>query len=336
MTKNTHKPLFLLFILIVLWILISLVVAFFLYTKNDSNQDKIAVPNHIISTQENYQLIWERTNVDIEKDHEYFIATMGERVVIAGNDALHIINETDTQSIKLVCPSSVSVHKDMIFVGNCFSEVIALDVIGNQIWKTTIKNEGNITKLIITNDLLYSYTENDNVYRISLTGIVEDKVDFGCSNILITSTAIYSRCDGGISKYNLPSNLLTWKIYIDEPVHGLPLLENADVIVTTNKEFRNVFVLDGLTGHTKWHTSSNNIVSNIVSQNGLLFYLTTAGELIGKNVGNGDTKVKIQLTSTTDETNSFTASYHYLLAKDKIIFIYTGDTSQLFAIKIIL
>ena len=134
--------------------------------------------------------------------------------------------------------------------------VTALDILGNQLWKTAISNEGNITRLIATNDALYSYTEIGNVYSLSLTGLTKYKIDdFGCSNVLITSTAVYSRCDGGISKYDLQSNLLAWKSYLDEPLYGLPLVGNGDVIVTTNPEFRNIFVLDGISGNVIWHTS---------------------------------------------------------------------------------
>lgn len=326
----------------VLLISLMCLIAYYYYLLNINliPENKNGVLHQIVVNEGVYQLIWERRDINIVKGYDYLLATSDESLVVAGKvslqqyDALHIVGETHVQLSKLVCPSSVYVYDDVIFIGNCLSEIMALDIAGNQIWKITLQNEGNITRLAATENLLYAYTEVGNIYRISSTGTDKTNLDFDCPNVLIAPAAVYSKCDGGLSKYISSSKLPAWRIYINEPIYGLPLAQGDYVIVTTNLGDKNVLVLDDMTGNTIWRTSERNVVSNVVLQKDILFYLTKNGELIGRSVGSGDIKIKIRLTSTIEDTQLFATSHHYLLANDKVIFIYTGDSSQLFAIEV--
>jgi len=312
----------------------------YLFSNMLSFQNQEPVLHQITPIYGNYQLVWERTDLEIFRDREAFIATGHRKFIAVGRissqqyDAIRIIDDTGVTSINSICPSSVASLGDLIFVGNCTSEVTALDFAGNRIWKHSLPNEGNITRLIASNDALYVYTEINNIYRFSLAGSLESKLDLGCSSALITAQAVYSRCGEGLSKIDLPSNTLSWQIYLDEALYGLPLVEKGHVIFIAGREHRNLQVFDAANGVLRWRTADNDIVSNVAVQSDLLFYLTAAGELVGKEIETGRIKVSLQLDTDKTENRIFAEGPHYLIASQDLLFLYTGDTQQLFVIRI--
>jgi outer membrane protein assembly factor BamB len=278
---------------------------------------------------------WEMRDVTIRSNEQPLLVYVGRNTSVNNESAFLVVGDTLSSAINSPCLSSIAIDNELVYVGNCLSEVSAYNHSG-QVWLTTINNEGDISRILISPDGLNVYTETGHVFRLSRsTGEVQEKYSLDCSLAVLTSAIIFDRCNGGLEALDSGSRNKLWEYFLDEPIHGLPIIIDDYLVVRTGLRFGNLFVFDRVQGNLLWHTTTNNIVGNPIKYQGLLYDVTTDGELQGYDLNNGQIQTRLLFAPLVNSDHDKSIENAYFLAADeKRIYVYFGDSLQLFALQI--
>jgi outer membrane protein assembly factor BamB len=111
-----------------------------------------------------------------------------------------------------------------------------------------------------------------------------------------------------------------------------PILNNSVVFVRTGHVRGTVYALDGETGRIIWE--KEDAVSNVAVSNSIAFYVTIDGEVMAIDAQTGETMGRLKFnTEELVDINTSDNPPYYVEAVDDMVFVYFGDTWQLFAFR---
>ena len=300
--------------------------------------------HQIEDSQDNYKLDWVRGNIFIRDDKSPLLVAGGRKLAFIGSNAespyekLFIVDNSSEVEISEDCILSIGMDDKFVYVGNCIGGLSSYDLSGKRKWYQSINGttEGKIIQILPSEDSLFIYTEVGHIFHLSRTdGDIQEEYQPGCSNAVVGQDVIYDLCNNGLEATSIESKVRLWMHYLEEPSYGYPLIIGNYLILRTGSETGNIFVFDRMNGSVLWYTTAGNIIGNLVEYHGLLYSLTTSGQLQGYAINNGQLQTTLTFTpSITINPAGSPVNAVYLASDTEKIYVYLGDSLQLFSLHI--
>ncbi len=254
---------------------------------------------------------------------------------------LFSLNVTTGQPNWQICASGImAVGTDFIFVS--YTEirgayVIAYDRnLGTEVWQEKVDFGRHVTTLTVTPFGLLVQTANRNSERYYLLNMETGKQE---TSFKTDADRHAFWIENGSTAYQIPSyneviaqGKVEWqtKINYDGYLGSTELILNDDVIVAYKKgsTITQIAALDQANGAILWQTRIN-IQSNLVVEEGKLFFVTGDTELMAYNLYTGEFLVSVTFSPGVDEVAGYNTSI-LVSANGNQVAVYFSSSYQLF------
>lgn len=289
-------------------------------------------PPTTVKHQSSASASWVQQNFYIhQSDHTQLIAA-GDKVILIGSEAPnnpYRVIALDENSGNIVWryggdtyQSTLTTSDSMVFVSEA-GGVTALNLDdGNVLWSTHLPSANTVTKLLIRNNILYADTVGPNYYLLDLkTGNILQSIKYMINNARNVDLPKWS---DAIMDLEFSGNIS----YFQKQTGLVP---NGDEV--------EIMAMDELNGNQLWN-SRVPAISRITTNSSGVYVLDLDGKLLKLDPINGFINELIRfapapiLHSSSDSGN---VGYGYYAAVDtynQMIFVYLGDSAQLFAYKL--
>jgi hypothetical protein len=217
---------------------------------------------------------------------------------------------------------TLATSDSMVFVSES-GGVTALNLDdGNVLWSTQLPSANTVTKLLIQNNVLYADTVGPNYFLLDVeTGKVLQSISYVVNNTWNVDLPKWSN--------HLMDLVFSGNIgYFQKQTGSVPNGDEVEIIA-----------MDELNGNQLW-SSKVPAISRITTNSSGAYVLTLNGKLLKLDSADGFPNDLIQFTpapilhSSSENEN---VGYGYYAAVDtdnQMIFVYLGDSAQLFAYKL--
>jgi outer membrane protein assembly factor BamB len=204
---------------------------------------------------------------------------------------------------------------------------------GNIEWSRLLDGSGCYYFYIVDNELQIS-TNPTNLLVLDFNGNLKKEFNAGTTTYISTHNETFIRLNGLIST-ETDTSKVKWEFReMDNLFDFMPVFSDDKIFVRTGLQLGSVYALDRKSGNLLWKTSG--VISNVVYsvRQHSIYALTEDGNLVAFDDETGNKHIIASFTSVPffligDEGGG---SYHVAFDEEEyILFVYTGDSKQLFA-----
>ena len=302
---------------------------------------------NIVETSSNWEMVWRRPNVYLvgqpvtTDDTLCYTAFRQEEIRMFGTTGFLVCLDLHSGIEKWTARRSrgeeIASDHNQVYARVSNTSFVAYNADnGQQVWQQSIKARiiSNIVaydgfvkaKVVVGGEL--------NVYHVfdAVTGTHQDNND-------VPSMSYSSFASDGQRRFHQPSYYkISSPSYWETSFYGQillrPVLNGGRVFVRTDHIVGPIYALDAATGHTLWE--KEDVVSNVAVSNSIAFYVTIDGEVMAVDVQTGETTGRLKLDTDkliARDMDTNERFRYYVEAVDDMVFVYFGDTWQLFAFR---
>ncbi len=294
-------------------------------------------------TSGNWEMLWKKSDIYFEgqpvtADDTFCYKTIRREIRLFSNSkvflaCLDIHSGIEKWAGKAMAGVQIASDHDQIYTGVGIKGFIAYNAEnGEEMWRQSVKGR-NLADIVAYGGFVKARVGGaTGVYHVfdAATGAIQDNND-------VRSMSYYSFASDGQRQFLKPSRyrILSpsyWEESFKGQIRFRPILNDNRVFVRTNYVVGPIYALDAVTGHTLW--GKEDVVSNVAVSNSTAFYVTIDGEVMAVDAQTGETvgRLKFNAEELVDIDTSDNTHY-YVEAVDDMMFVYFGDTWQLFAFR---
>jgi len=299
---------------------------------------------NLVETSDNWEMLWRKPDIyfagqPVTTDDVLCYKTVRREIRLFSSKVFLACSDIHSGMEKWIGKAKLGIRlasdHDQIYAGISRTKIVAYNADnGQQIWQQSIKAR-NIKSIIAYNGFVKANVTvggEVNVYHVfdATTGTHQDYND-------VSSMSYYSFASDGQRQFLKPSayRILSpsyWEASFNGQILFHPVLNDGRVFVRTNHNVGPIYALDATTGHTLWE--KEDVISNVAVSNSTAFYVTIDGEVMADDAQTGEIVGLLKLnTEELIDINSSDNPPYYIEVVDDMVFVYFGDTWQLFAFR---
>ncbi|MCP4426365.1 MAG: PQQ-binding-like beta-propeller repeat protein [Chloroflexi bacterium] len=302
-------------------------------TDNESSTFLIAVPQKLFvyGTFDSFNsrlLQLDPANGELVSDETPGILTLP----LTFTDLAHITVDADTLLLGYDGRGKTLPHSTIASGG-----VAAYDINAGKVrWARKVPGTNRVDSLVAGNGRVSVDSDNNYAYHLfdTATGALLATPEKDFSTRFPTSIALLV-VDEDISFVDTAKspNIEFWRSRFLRVRYPPMILENH--ILVGIESVAHVKTLDRNTGEVLWQTE-NNVISNIAVDDSTAFYLSFEAELVGVNIETGQKVASVQFSGGSVHWGARGKGRgFYVAANDGKVFVYLGDSRQLFAFHLV-
>ena len=217
---------------------------------------------------------------------------------------------------------------------NGAAKLRAYDTDGDTLWSRRIPGARSITTMAAINDTIsVDGSSSSNYYMLDANnGKIVNTTPKDDGNFIwfIDGNIKYEQIDSfSLQAVDTTTDTIIWQNLIDELIYVPPLLSDNYIIIRTReaRSLGTTIALNQKTGEIVWEHS--NILSNVVVDQQIVYFLTEDMQLIGADIHTGD--VLVSASFSPNEAVDSVNNVYQIAAEDGKVVIYFGGTHQLSA-----
>lgn len=267
------------------------------------------------------EALWVRSNMYSKTNSQPLLAFSNEKIIFLGSDdqlerekivALDALTGNIVWQIDNPNGLSLVASNSAIFVGG-IGEVFAFDSRnGDKLWSTQLPLSRSVANMYLAENSLTVDTVSSRYFILDVeTGEILQRVD-----------------------YDAEENIPLWRQFSYGASWQAPVLQKDIIYGRTGERYGRAFAVRGSSENILWRTEDN-IISNVSTTMADAYVLSMDGKLISIALKDGGQKIILEFDAvpfqlTSEATGGYRYPYYVLVSEQKI-YVFLGDSAQLFA-----
>jgi outer membrane protein assembly factor BamB len=312
-----------------------------------AQQDFLA-PKHLLETNNEYNVIWDISNISVIDDTSGHPRIVGDSGKIIANGAKQgwfsngTIFGIDSNNGKIVWEVSEDSGGDMLVQnGTLYFGTVGTANLrsyniknGEIIWSTPMFWGHSVSDINYADNKIFVVSSNDTFFILNDQGKILDTSYITYRTFLISGGVLYRQDNFSMTAIEFSSKKELWTVDIGERFTHAPIFNDGEIFLRTWSIPTNIYSIDQYVGKVNWVTTQDTI-SNLCIIGDKIYFMNRDGYLVAINRYSSLETSRVKFSPDFDLHKQISSYSVACDAANNVLAITFGDNTEIMGLKIL-